>query len=240
LITRPERSEVKASAVYPHDHKPDVSDQRKRTEQNAPQAQMPGRPVPPQAALPGRPVRLFVGIPLAIATTNDVAATVNQLRSQIREHSPNLRWSAPESWHITLQFLGSTTPQQYECVLTHVRELRHRPIHIQLGALGTFDRAGVLFVDVHVTPQLHALQQAVTAATAPCGFVPEDRPYHPHITLARRKGKGEGGELRNLKVQITTPPKLSGFNAESFVLYESILSREGSIYEIRERFPLSA
>jgi 2'-5' RNA ligase len=226
--------------VYPHDHKPDVSDQRKGTEQNAPQAQTPGRPVPPQAPLPGRPVRLFVGIPLAIATTNDVTATVNQLRSQVREHSPNLRWSAPESWHITLQFLGSTTPQQYECVLTHVRELRHRPIHIQLGALGTFDRAGVLFVDVRVTPHLLALQQAVTAATAPCGFIPEDRPYHPHISLARRKGRGGDRHFGHMKLQMAHQPKLSSFTASSFVLYESVPTPEGSRYEIRERFELDA
>jgi RNA 2',3'-cyclic 3'-phosphodiesterase len=185
-------------------------------------------------------MRLFIGIPLATDATKDLAAAANQLRSRNKEQLSKLRWSASESWHITLQFLGSTTPQQFECVLTRLRELRSRPLPIQLGALGTFDRAGVLFVDVHVTPQLHALQQAVTAATAPCGFVPEDRPYHPHITLARRKGRGGGGELRNLKLQIATPPKLSGFNAESFALYESILSREVSTYEIRERFPLSA
>jgi 2'-5' RNA ligase len=180
-------------------------------------------------------MRLFIGIPLADSTTSNLVTVVNRLRANAAE---NLRWSASDSWHITLQFLGTTTLEQFECVLTRLRELRSSPLRIQLGALGTFDRAGVLFVDVHVTPQLHALQQAVTAATAPCGFMPEDRPYHPHITLARRKGRGGGGELRNLKLQITTPPKLSSFNAESFVLYESIPTREGSRYEIRQCFPL--
>lgn len=97
---------------------------------------------------------------------------------------------------------------------------------------------GVLFVDVHVTPELLALQQAVTAATAPCGFAPEQRPYHPHITLARRKGRSAGRELRDLKLQIRHQPDLSTFTADSFVLYESISTPEGSRYAIRERFPL--
>jgi RNA 2',3'-cyclic 3'-phosphodiesterase len=185
-------------------------------------------------------MRLFIGVPLATDTTNDVAAAANQLRSGNKEQLAKLRWSAPESWHITLQFLGSTTPQQFECVLTHLRELHQRPFNIQLGALGTFDRAGVLFIDVHVTPQLHALQQAVTAATVPCGFMTEERPYHPHITLARRKGRSGGRELHNLKLQITPPPRLSSFNAESFVLYESVPTPDGSRYEIREHFTLSA
>jgi RNA 2',3'-cyclic 3'-phosphodiesterase len=182
-------------------------------------------------------MRLFIGIPLATATTNDLAAVVNRIRSKATD---NLRWSMPESWHITLQFLGSTTEQQYECVVARLRGLRSRPLRVQLGALGTFDRAGVLFVDVHVTPELLALQESVTTTTAPCGFTPEDRPYHPHITLARRKGRGGGIEFRNLKLQINPPPKLSSFTAESFVLYESIPTPEGSRYEIRERLPLNA
>jgi 2'-5' RNA ligase len=187
-------------------------------------------------------MRLFIGIPLASITTRDLAAEVNRLQSTSRNpaRTDSYRWSARESWHITLQFLGSTTAQQFECVVARLRALHHIPIHIQIGALGTFARAGILFVDVHVTPQLLALQQSVTAATANCGFTPEDRPYHPHITLARRKGRGGNKEFRNLRLQVTPPPHFSSFTAESFVLYQSIPSPEGSRYEIRERFPLNA
>jgi RNA 2',3'-cyclic 3'-phosphodiesterase len=203
---------------------PNVSDERQRSREREPQS--PARQVP----------RLFIGIPLAAATATDLAAAVHRLHSKAAPEI--LRWSAPESWHITLQFLGSTTLQQYECVTAHLRELRYPSVQIRPGALDTFDRAGVLFVDVPVSPELLALQQAVTAATAPCGFAPEMRPYHPHITLARRKGKGGGRELRNLKIQIDPPPRFSSFTAESFVLYESIPTPEGSRYEIREQFPL--
>src|ERR1700760_1755731 len=180
-------------------------------------------------------MRLFIGIPLARNTENDLTAAVRQLRSEAMPVS--LRWSAPKSWHITLQFLGSATGPQYDCVVDRLRALRHGAVSIQLGALGIFDRAGVLFAEVRVTPQLLALQQLVTAVTAPCGFIPEDRPYHPHITLARRKGSGCGRELRDLKLQ-NRGPNLSGFTAEFFVLYESIPAPGGSRYEIRERFLL--
>jgi RNA 2',3'-cyclic 3'-phosphodiesterase len=210
----------------------DVSDQRKRTSQNAPQVQLPGRPV----------LRLFIGIPLAAATANDLAAAVHRLQSTSRDPAvpDNLRWSAAESWHITLQFLGSTTPQQYECITARLRELDNASVSIELGGIGTFDRAGVLFIDVRISPQLLALQQTVTAATSPCGFLPEDRPYHPHITLARKKGKGGDRQFRNLKLQIKPPPHLSAFHAESFILYESVATPEGSRYEARERYMLRA
>jgi 2'-5' RNA ligase len=205
---------------------PNVSDERQRPGENGQQTQSPARQV----------LRLFIGIPLAAATASDLAAAVHRLHSKAAPEI--LRWSAPESWHITLQFLGSTTLQRYECVTAHLREQRHPSVQIRLGALDTFDRAGVLFVDVPVTPELLALQQAVAAATAPCGFTLEMRPYHPHITLARRKGKGGGRELRNLELQIDPPPRFSSFTAESFVLYESIPAPEGSRYEIRETFML--
>jgi RNA 2',3'-cyclic 3'-phosphodiesterase len=180
-------------------------------------------------------MRFFIGIPLARNTADDLTVAVRQLRPEAT--SDKLRWSAPESWHITLQFLGSATRQQYDCVVDRLRALRHGPVPIQLGALGIFDRTGILFADIRVTPQLLALQQLVTAVTASCGFIPEDRPYHPHITLATRKGSGGGRELRDLKLQ-NRGPNLSGFTAESFVLYESIPAPGGSRYEIREHFPL--
>ncbi len=78
---------------------------------------------------------------------------------------------------------------------------------------------------VGLTPELEALQQRVTAATGGCGFVPETRPYHPHITLARSKGKRADG-LRELKSRIHREPRFTGFVAEGFVLYESILGSE--------------
>jgi 2'-5' RNA ligase len=204
-----------------------VSDQRERPKENAPQAQAPARQV----------LRLFIGIPLPAPTATELATVANRIRSDATEY---VRWSAPESWHITLQFLGSTTLQRYECVIAHLREQRHPSVQIRLGALDTFDRAGVLFVNVPVTPELLALQQAVAAATAPCGFTLEMRPYHPHITLARRKGKDGGRELGKLNLESDPPPRFSRFTAENFVLYESIPTPEGSRYEIREQFSLHA
>jgi 2'-5' RNA ligase len=178
-------------------------------------------------------MRLFVGIPLAPAVIEELSATAMRLQSQ----ADGLRWSAPESWHITLQFLGNT-PQQ-ECIVSQLRELRSPAVSIQLEGLGFFDRAGVFFAGVNLTPELEALQQGVTAATGFCGFIPETRPYHPHITLARSKGKGAGG-LGALKSKIHRDPRFSAFVADVCVLYESVPGPGGSRYEIRNRFTLGS
>lgn len=177
-------------------------------------------------------MRLFIGIPLPPAVVDEFSS----LSLRLRSGDNGLRWSTPESWHITLQFLGSTSEEQYTCVAARLRELRFAPVPIQLDSIGFFDRAGIFFAGVALTPELLQLQQSLTAETRPCGFEPEDRPYHPHITLARSKGKGGKQSLSKLKNSIRTQPRFSSFNAGEFLIYESFLGPSGSRYEIRERF----
>lgn len=179
-------------------------------------------------------MRLFIGIPLAAAAIDELKAVSARLRSS----GDGLRWTAPESWHITLQFLGNTSPPQYACVVPSLRPLSSPPVPVCIEGLSCFDRSAVLIVRLRLTPELLLLQQRVTAATRPCGFVPESRPYQPHITLARGKGPRRG--LDDLKAKIRRPPSFPRFVAPEFLLYESFLSPAGSRYEVRESFPLAA
>jgi 2'-5' RNA ligase len=205
-------------------------------------------------------MRLFVGIPLAAETLAELANVVARLRSS----ADGLRWTEPESWHITLQFLGNTDPDQYPCLMTQLSEVHSKPVPIHLAELGVFDRAGIFFADVVPTPELVSLAGRVIAATAGCGFVAESRPYHPHITLARARGKLDKRQshaqsvapsrveskshpaappdphpLRALQQRIHHQPAFPPFLADQFVLYESHLNQTGSTYEIRHRFPLA-
>ena len=179
-------------------------------------------------------MRLFVGIPLSAPVIDELSAI--SLRQRV--DGDGLRWSTPESWHITLQFLGNIGQAQYECIVARLRELRLPPVPIQLDAMGFFDRAGIFFAGVGLTPELLALQQHVTAATGLCGFVPEDHPFRPHITLARSKGRRRGKGLDTLKASIRHQPRFTRFVAEEFVLYESSARPSGSVYEVRQRFRL--
>jgi RNA 2',3'-cyclic 3'-phosphodiesterase len=179
-------------------------------------------------------MRLFVGIPLAATVIEELSAISVQLQSS----GDGLRWTTPESWHITLQFLGNAAQEQYECIVARLRELRLTPIPIQLEATGFFDHAGIFFAGVSLTPELLFLQQRVTETTRLCGFVPETRPYHPHITLARSKSKGRVRGLRELKAKIHRQPSFTKFVADEFLLYESLTRPTGSYYAIRGRFRL--
>jgi len=182
-------------------------------------------------------MRLFIGIPLSAKVVDELSAICQRLRSE----RDGLRWSSPDSWHITLQFLGETSQEKYGCLVPRLRELRSTGPPVQIEGLDCFDRVGVFFAGVTVSPELANLQRLVTAATARCGFAPETRPYHPHVTLARVKGGDRRSEgLRALKNKTDRAPRFTSFVAQEFILYEAFLSPSGSRYEVRERFGLAA
>ncbi|MGA8041987.1 MAG: RNA 2',3'-cyclic phosphodiesterase, partial [Terracidiphilus sp.] len=126
-------------------------------------------------------MRLFVGIPVAPATER----ALHHLAARLRAGQDGLRWTPSESWHVTLQFLGETTAEQGSCIIGALREIKAMPVKIALERVASFERAGTVTVTVALTGSLRALQSAVTRASSQCGFVPEERPFSPHITLAR-------------------------------------------------------
>ena len=140
-------------------------------------------------------MRLFIGIPLAA----EVIDALERISRSLRSANDNLRWSSPETWHITLQFLGETPIEKYRCVVQHLSEIKAPAVAVWLHGTGFFDRAGVFFAAVNVSPELRLLERLVVAATAQCGIDAEDRPYHPHVTLARAKGDDRLRALRKLK-----------------------------------------
>lgn len=179
-------------------------------------------------------MRLFIGIPLSDAARAEVATVV----SELRRGSDDLRWSAPDSWHITLQFLGSAGAEQLDCLKARLAEVHAAPLPLRLGPLGAFERAGTVYVDVQRTPAIAELQQQVTAATAKCGFMPEERPFHPHITLARAKGRARFRGVPAPRSWRENPPRFTPFVAQEFLLYESFTEPSGARYEVQARFAL--
>jgi len=111
-------------------------------------------------------------------------------------------------------------------------------VPVQLDGTGFFERAGVFFAGGSVSAEMLRLEKRVLIATAECGFVAENRPFHPHVTLARAKGESRMNALRQLKQRVKGRVAFPAFTATEFLLYEAFLGAGGSRYEVRERFSL--
>ena len=64
-------------------------------------------------------MRLFVGIPLSPTVIDELT----KLTARLHTKDDSLRWAPPASWHVTLEFLGSTDQQQYSCLIPRLREI---------------------------------------------------------------------------------------------------------------------
>ena len=179
-------------------------------------------------------MRLFVGI----ALSPEVVEALERLSRHLRTADDKLRWTSPETWHITLQFLGEATVAQYGCVVPRLSAIRAPEVPVWLSGTGIFDRAGVFWAGVMVSPELCLLEKEVRAVTSGCDFMSEDRSYHPHVTLARAKGDERVRVLRSLQSRVKQQADFPAFTAQEFLLFESFLGSAGTRHEVRERFVL--
>ena len=125
-------------------------------------------------------MRLFVALELSIAARE----ALFDWTLEVVGDDPALRPVAPDAQHVTLAFLGDRfTP---DAAAAAVAELD------VLGRLGSVRTAGVLWwervlaVAVADHPQLTGLHDQLCDAL---DVVPEHRPFRPHVTLARLRGR---------------------------------------------------
>jgi len=177
--------------------------------------------------------RLFTGIAVDSAQLPSLVRSVTALRTS----HPGVRWSDRAGWHLTLQFYGMVDEAREQQLREQLRSVEAGVLDLAVRGMGTFERAGVLWAGVVPSVELQGLQWRVVSAGAACGFVAEERPYSPHITIARRKGRGVRGDFPK-DIELDAKREFGSFVASEFVLYESVAGPEGSRYEVRDRFPL--
>ncbi len=88
-------------------------------------------------------MRLFIGI----ALSPEASDALRSVRIRFEPGSADLRWSQPESWHVTLQFLGSTTEAQFACVQEKLAAVKAAKVPVRI--------AGVGFTSIFEEPEYH-------------------------------------------------------------------------------------
>jgi 2'-5' RNA ligase len=127
-------------------------------------------------------VRLFV----AVTPPPEAVDELRRATAALRSTRPELRWTRPEQWHLTLVFLGEVDDRARADLAARLERAarRHPPLHLALQGAGRFgDRVLWARVTGDVAP-LRRLAASVQAAARRARLVVEDRPYRPHLTLA--------------------------------------------------------
>jgi 2'-5' RNA ligase len=195
-----------------------------------------------EAPAPGERWRLLIALTLPLEPQAALREAAALLR---RSMDAPVRWGA-ENAHLTLRFLGEAADGRAEEVATALRERTAplAPVALRLAGTGCFPPRGPVQiawagVDGEVTA-LGALHQAAEGAAVAAGFAPERRPFAPHLTLGRARGRltpAQDAAVREALASLTLPE--SPFVVREAILFRSELRPEGAVHTALARAPLN-
>jgi 2'-5' RNA ligase len=194
-------------------------------------------------------MRIFVGIDL----DPEIRAGIARFLEGVCGFAPDVRWVRPESLHLTLKFIGEQKPDRIEAIQERLRGVQGAAVELRFAGYGFFPTAKaprVFWIGIQAGPELAELAANIDAAVAELGIPREDRPFSPHLTLARggsgsgsprwRKGDGPSLTFAVLEKRLAAMSTLDfgTMTAREFYLYQSQLSPGGSKYTKLHRFAL--
>ena len=132
--------------------------------------------------------RCFVALPIGDSLRSDLAAAVAGWRDQ--PDLAGLRWTAPESWHVTLAFLGSIPASSVMQVAERISGVTaaHAPMACASGGLGAFPKPPRARVAWYGIADADGRLAALAADLWRTLELDAGGPFHPHVTLARARG----------------------------------------------------
>jgi 2'-5' RNA ligase len=163
---------------------------------------------------------------------------IRDLLIDAMDDSADFRWQDEEQLHLTLRFVGEVDRPLAEDLANALSRIRAEPFVLRISGVGRFEQrsGGALWAGVEPREPLAALAAKVERTCQQVGLEPEHRAYHPHVTLARWKGR----RSREVASFLERARGLSSdpFEVDAFTLFESRLSRHGAHYEQVASYPL--
>ena len=167
-------------------------------------------------AAPGKELRLF----FAVWPDASGRASIASLASEVA-HAAGGRAMPGDKVHLTLAFLGGQPAERVAALQRLAGGIKAEPFMLALDEVGCFPGSGITWLGASVVQSgLSALHAQLEHALRGHGFPVEDRPYAPHLTLARRS-------KTSIRRRLAEPIV---WRVSSFALVVSDLGAGGSAY----------
>jgi 2'-5' RNA ligase len=184
-------------------------------------------------------MRLFAALKIPSTVREHLAELVNSLRAV----SPQTRWVRPENLHVTLKFIGEVPEAQLASIRTALAQVRSdRPVTLAFGGLGFFPNERhprVFWAGIEASPDLKTLAADIERATETPSIAREQRPFSPHLTLARFEPPRLPDQLRTA-IQDNAGREFGSLRTHQFHLIETKLKPSGAEYTTVESFSFAA
>jgi 2'-5' RNA ligase len=190
-------------------------------------------------------VRLFVAVAIDAATHARVGEVIGDLQRAATAHAPRARitWIPPERLHLTVRFIGDVDEARAAAIGAALKApFATQAFDLLLGGIGAFPPSGpprVVWAGIaQGARELGELEREVSERLAACEVPNADRPFRPHLTLARVRdaaGLRTGRLLEGLRDR-----DLGRTRVDAITLFQSRLSPEGPTYVQLQSTPLRA
>ncbi len=139
------------------------------------------------------------------------------------------RFLTPGNLHLTLHFIGNVSFEELKCLRHRATGIEAKSFVIEIDCQGYFKKPKLLWLGCSQVPQaLPRLQLRLGEQLLPCGFMPERRPFHPHVSIARKlTAAAKRVEFEPIRWVI-----------DRFVLVESKSIPGGVQYQVIDEYPL--
>jgi len=180
-------------------------------------------------------IRSFIAIELPEEAKKGLARLKGELQKD--EHK-FVKWVNPDGLHLTLKFLGNIPSKRVTEIINAMEEVTQgvSAFHLEISGLGAFPslrQARVFWVGIGgEVDRLVKLQQNIDSALAVLGFAKEERPFVPHLTLARLRPGASPLERRSFGelVDSTIFEDKYHIEVEAVSLMRSQLTPAGAVY----------
>lgn len=189
-------------------------------------------------------IRCFIAIGLPEEAKRGLAMLKKELE---REEHKFVKWVEPGGIHLTLKFLGNI-PAKRVTEITEAIEKATQVIsrfHLEISGLGAFPslrQARVFWVGIGgEVDKLSGLAQNIDSALAAIGFAEEERPFVPHLTLARIRQGASPPERRDFGELVGSAIFKDKYHieVEAISLMRSQLTPAGAVYTCLKTFALN-
>jgi 2'-5' RNA ligase len=179
-------------------------------------------------------IRAFIAIELPLTIQEKLGEVIKRLKSQ---NIYAVRWVPPHNIHITLKFLGDISISNLQ-VLTEIlvsETSQYPPFEVTIGSLGAFPnlrQPRVLWVGVQAPPILETMQRGIETETHRLGYLGEEKPFSPHLTIGRMSHNATQDDIRQISVMLSNirVEELGSISVEAVRLFKSDLQSGGAVY----------
>ena len=174
--------------------------------------------------------RIFIGI--RVEAENNFKKLIASLKEDLKDD--NLKWTPFENIHITLAFLGDTPMEKIEAISDMLISKCADKVRFEIrlegfGIFRSLHDPKVLWAGIYQSEKLEVLQASVVEGLKEIGIAVEDRPFSPHLSIARIKHIRDKDNLKVLLLKYHDTD-IQKVQVKEVILYESVLRQEGPVY----------